>query len=53
LNREQYSNLANELHEAERRREPIEQFSKRFPYMSSEDSYAPEKRLVLERQKKN
>ena len=46
MNREQYSNLANELHEAEKLREPIEQFSKRFPDMTFEDSYAIQREWI-------
>ncbi len=46
MEREQYSKLAQELHEAERRREPIEQFSKRFPDITFEDSYAIQREWI-------
>jgi 2-oxo-hept-3-ene-1,7-dioate hydratase len=40
LSSEVHTALARELDDAERRRMPIEQFSKRFPGMGIEDSYA-------------
>jgi 2-oxo-hept-3-ene-1,7-dioate hydratase len=40
LSPEVHTALARELDDAERRRMPIEQFSKRFPGMSIDDSYA-------------
>jgi 2-oxo-hept-3-ene-1,7-dioate hydratase len=40
LSSEVHTALARELDDAERRRMPIEQFSKRFPGMSIDDSYA-------------
>ena len=46
LKREQYSNLAKELHQAEKRREPIDQFSRRFPDMTFVDSYAIQREWI-------
>ena len=46
LNPEMHAALARELDESERSRVPIEQFSKRFPAMTIDDSYAIQREWI-------
>ena len=46
LDRETHAALARELHQSERTRVQVEQFSKRFPGMSIDDSYAIQREWI-------